>query len=253
VNQSANASVGATPYWIVLLPSFIGILSIWLLPLKSKLQKPEVKKQQSIVKDLLILGSCALAFPLLIAVTDQSQSVWYILLKALVLIIIPALLISRIHKAIRIDQPKVHWRYWAPLVLIFIWTCLSFVAPWIPAFTYSWPEDVIYLIVASLLTALTAGVGEELFYRRWLQTRLEATIGAWAGISLASLAFALMHLGGDRQGSGLLVEIASAIVVQGSFGVMLGYAWMKYRNFLAIVTIHILANAYPVIVHLLTH
>ena len=250
--QSADPSVGATPYWIVLLSALIGIILIWLLPFKAALRKPEVKDEKTIHKDLIILGLCAVAFPVVIGITDQSQSVWYILLKALILILVPLILIIRIHKALQIDQPKVPWRYWAPLIVVAAWTWLSFAAPWLPVFTYEWPEDVVYVIVASVLTALTAGLGEELFYRRWLQTRLEARIGTWAGITLASLAFGLMHLGGDRQGAGALVEIASVIVVQGSFGLMLGYAWMKYRNFLAIVTIHVLVNGYPVIVYLLT-
>lgn len=252
VSQSADPSVGATPYWIVLLPALVGLILIWLLPRNKTLKAPVFKQTKSLSKDLFLLGLCAVMFPVVIAVTDQSQSVWYILLKALILMIIPALLVTRIHKAMKLDQPKVSWRYWAPLVLVVAWMWLSFAAPWLPAFTYKWPEDVIYVIVASLLTLITAGIGEELFYRRWLQTRLEAKLGTWAAISIASLLFAFMHLGGDRQGAGLLVEVASVIVVQGTFGVMLGYAWVKYRNFLAIVAIHALANGYPVVVYLLT-
>lgn len=252
VNQSADPSVGATPYWIVLLPAFIGMILIRILPYNRVLKKPEFKQDKSLLKDLFLLGLCAAAFPIIIAITDQSQSVWYILLKALILMVIPALVVTRIRNALILDQPKVHWRYWAPLALIVVWTWLSFIAPWLPVFTYEWPEDVVYVIVASALTLITAGIGEELFHRRWLQTRLEALIGTWGGISIASLLFALMHLGGDRQGAGLLVEIASVIVVQGSFGVMLGYAWAKYRNFIAVVAIHVLANGYPVLIYLLT-
>ncbi|PNI07159.1 hypothetical protein CXX84_17505 [Arthrobacter sp. AFG7.2] len=88
-----------------------------------------------------------------------------------------------------------------------------------------------------------AGVGEEIFYRYWLQTRAEASLGRWGGIVLATLLFALMHVG-SRTSLGLGVEVAAAIVVQGSFGLLLAYLWARYRNiWLAIIT-HVFANGY---------
>lgn len=60
-----------------------------------------------------------------------------------------------------------------------------------------------------------------------------------------------MHLGGDRQGNGLLAEIAAATIVQGSFGIMLGYLWSKYRNLWLIIATHILANGYAVFAYVI--
>lgn len=56
-----------------------------------------------------------------------------------------------------------------------------------------------------------------------------------------------MHLGSHATGD-LLFDAASVIVVQGSFGLFMGVIWMRFRNFTAIVTAHVLANGWPDIV-----
>ena len=119
---------------------------------------------------------------------------------------------------------------------------LSQVAPWNPA-APAQEVDLMYFIIAALLTALTAGVGEELFYRRWLQTRLEAALGAWPGIALSALLFALMHLGSHGSGD-IVLDIARVIVVQGSFGLFVGIMWWRYRNLTAIIVVHLIANGW---------
>lgn len=101
------------------------------------------------------------------------------------------------------------------------------------------------MLVAAVATAFTAGVGEEPFYRRWLPSRLEAGLGAWTGIIVTVLAFALMHLG-SHDTSDLPIDIARVIVVQGSFGLFLGIMWWRYRNLAAIIGVHIIANGWAV-------
>lgn len=54
--------------------------------------------------------------------------------------------------------------------------------------------DPVTLAVASLITLLTAGVLEEVFYRAWLQTRLEVLLGTWPAILISSLLFAAIHV-----------------------------------------------------------
>lgn len=102
-----------------------------------------------------------------------------------------------------------------------------------------------------MLTALTAGIGEEVFYRYWLQTRAEALLGRWGGIAVATLLFALMHVG-SRQSLSLGVEVTAAIVVQGSFGLFLAYLWARFRNIWLALVAHVLANGYGVFLALLT-
>lgn len=72
-------------------------------------------------------------------------------------------------------------------------------------------------------------------------------MGGPAGIVLATLAFALMHLG--SHGTGVLVaDVARVIVAQGSFGLFVGVLWWRFRNLTMIVAAHILANGFPTIV-----
>lgn len=99
-------------------------------------------------------------------------------------------------------------------------------------------------------TAITAGLGEELLYRRFLQTRLEALIGPWTGVLLASLLFGLMHLPSHGPGplwSGALQVIA----MQGTTGIALGVIWMRWRRLWPCVLAHVLLNGATVILHLL--
>lgn len=69
--------------------------------------------------------------------------------------------------------------------------------------------------VANVAVILTGGflvkaVIEEIFYRRWLQTRLETTFGIPAAIGSASILWAVWHAGIQGIGS-LDVNLAAAI------------------------------------------
>ncbi len=178
----------------------------------------------------------------------QGES--YVLTKLLLLMVAAAVVVIAFRGAVRIKRARGMWRWWAPAVVIVVWTLLSEVAPWNPRFD---PGDmtVMDIVVAATATAITAGIGEELFYRRWLQTRLEALLGAWPGVGLASLAFALMHLASHGSGRPLL-DVATVIVVQGTFGLFVGVMWMRYRNLAAIIVTHIIVNGWGVAVALLT-
>ena len=58
------------------------------------------------------------------------------------------------------------------------------------------------------------------------------------------------HAHGERQGSGPIVEVAAALVVQGSFGLMLALLWSRYRNIWLAIAAHVIANGYAVVVFL---
>jgi membrane protease YdiL (CAAX protease family) len=88
---------------------------------------------------------------------------------------------------------------------------------------------------------LTASVLEEVFYRAWLQTRLEVLYGRWPAIMVSSLLFALMH-SSRIDAADPLLGLATIIAFQGVFGLMLGYLWARYRNFWVIVFIHVVTN-----------
>ena len=251
IRQSSDPDSPITPLWVVLLPPLVAIALIRALPWTTSALEPIFSNTRTIRRNVLTLLICAVLFPLIIGITGIEGSAWYFLAKVVLLVGIPAALVWTSRRNIQIARPRMAWQWWAPIVVIAVWTVLSQASPWLAVPTFP-GVDLAYLIIAATLTALTAGVGEELFYRYWLQTRAEALLGRWGGIVLASFAFAIMHLGGDRQGNGLLVEVAAVIIVQGSFGIMLGYLWSKYRNLSLIIAAHILANGYAVFAYLIT-
>ena len=251
IRQSSDPGSPITPLWVVLVPPLVAITLTRALPWSAPTLEPTVSNASAIQHSVTALLVCAVLFPLVIGITEIYDSAWYFLAKVVILIGIPAALMWRSRRNIKIARPLLAWQWWAPIVVIMVWIILSQASPWIAVPTFP-GVDLDYLIVGATLTALTAGVGEELFYRYWLQTRAEALLGRWGGIVLASFAFAIMHLGGDRQGNGLLVEITAVIIVQGSFGIMLGYLWSKYCNLSLNIAAHIVANGYAVFGYLIT-
>jgi membrane protease YdiL (CAAX protease family) len=245
---SSDAGAEAIAYWVTLLPAAVGIVLVLLIPRRSRARSAIVKERRPFVITTVVLLLLALLFPLASA-TFPLEGELYILGKLIFLIVIPGALLLLVRRGVQIDFRKSAARWWAPAIVIVVWAILSQVAPWNPTFDIG-GLDLAFVVIAAVATALTAGVGEELFYRRWLQTRLEAGLGPWTGIVIASLAFALMHLGSHGTGE-LFVDVARVIVVQGSFGLFLGIMWWRYRNLVANVVVHIVANGWAVVAALL--
>ena len=243
---SSDPGAPTLPWWAILLPAGVGVALALLLPLRPAPQSARVEKAEGYRASTLLLLALAVAFPLCVAVSGIAGSEWYIIVKLLMLMVVPAIVVATL-RGVRIDRAQGAWRWWAPAIVVSVWTLLSQVAPWNPEYDLSGVDPVLLAISASA-TAITAGLGEELFYRRWLQTRLEASLGPWAGIALSSMLFALMHLGSHGSGAPAL-DIARAVVSQGSFGLLMDVLWWRYRNFTAIVVAHIIVNGWPVFVH----
>jgi uncharacterized protein len=236
---SSEPGADPVPYWVTLVPIAAGIGLVLLIPRRSPTRPALMKLHRPFVITTAVLVLLAVAFPLAVANVPLDGEL-YILGKLVFLMLIPAAVIIIYRGGV-----KIHWnhgpsRWWAPAIVILVWSLLSQVVPWNPAFDPG-DADPLFIVVAATATAITAGVGEELFYRRWLQTRFEAALGAWPGIVLASLAFALMHLGSHGTGRPVL-DIARVIVIQGSFGLFLGIMWWRYRNLTAIIFVHIIVN-----------
>ena len=245
---SSDPGADPVPYWVTLVPITVGIGLVLLLPRQSPTRPALVKMRQPFMVTTVILVLLAVAFPLAVVIVPLEGEL-YILGKIVLLMLIPAAAIIVFRRGVEIRWNPDSSRWWAPAIVIVVWTLLSQVAPWNPTFDPG-DADPLFIIVAATATAITAGVGEELFYRRWLQTRFEAALGAGPGIVLASLAFALMHLGSHGTGQPVL-DVARVIVIQGSFGLFLGIMWWRYRNLLAIIVVHIIANGWGVAVALL--
>ena len=246
---SSDPGVNPVAHWVVLLPSAVGIALVLVLPPKSPRRPVVLDKRRPFITTTISLIALAALFPIAVA-SVPLEGEFYVLAKLLLFMIVPGVLLAIFRHSVKISWSKSASRWWAPAIVIAAWTALSQIAPWNPTFDLS-DYDPLFIVVAATATALTAGVGEELFYRRWLQTRLEVAIGAWPGIALASLAFGLMHLGSHGTGEPV-IDVAQVIVAQGTFGLFLGIMWWRYRNLLAIILVHIIANGWGVAAALLS-
>jgi membrane protease YdiL (CAAX protease family) len=245
---SSDTAAQPVPYWVALMPVAVGIILTLLLPHPSPSRPVTIESRRPFRVTTIGLFVLAVLFPVLtVAVPLVGES--YVLGKLALFMIVPAILLLAVRKSVSITWRKDASRWWAPAVVVLVWTLLSQVAPWNPVFDPA-GIDPSLILTAAIATAITAGVGEELFYRRWLQTRLEAALGAWPGIVVASLAFALMHLGSHGSGAPVL-DVARVIVIQGSFGMFVGVMWWRYRNLTAVILIHIISNGWAVAVALL--
>lgn len=255
VAMSSDPGAPAVPLWVVVMPPVVGIvLALLLPPSRHRLPAVAVRPDRLRWTTWLLLAAWAAftAAALFLPLGGED----YVLAKVVVLVVVPALVVALLRSAVRIGRlpagrrRRGAWRWWAPVLVIGVWALLSQAAPWVPPADLG-SYDTATLVVAGTATALSAGVGEELFYRRWLQTRLEAAWGAGAGVAVTSVLFALMHLGSHGEGPWWL-DVARVVVVQGAFGVFMGVLWWRYRNLAAVIAAHVIANGWLVVAELIT-
>lgn len=253
VVASADEGAAAVPLLGMVAVALLTLMTIRLLPPRLTTAVPAVRDRHGVLQEVVVLLLCAAAFPLTALVPGPPED--YVVWKVALLIVVPAVFLTwrrrRRGISIRIVRPghRVPVWLWAlgPAVLYVGATQFGPLAPTVPS---GWPDPVTLAIVATV-TAVTAGFGEELFYRYWLQSRLEALTGRWAGILLASVIFGLMHLGSHGAGLGLDLVITTVIASQGVFGVVAGYLWSRYRRLWVCVLVHVAHNGTLVVLYLM--
>ncbi|MBP2476364.1 membrane protease YdiL (CAAX protease family) [Crossiella equi] len=215
------------------------VLTRWVPPRLPEGFPGEVAAQPRVGRQAAFLTGIALLFPALLwAVPGLGRDVGYLGLKLLLFFALP-LVVLACTGGIRLPtiRPTGRWRWLGPAVVGVVFLAVLQGWPWTP----SQPGivgDPVELLVGVVLVFLTASVGEELFYRYLLQTRLEARLGRWPGILASSLLFPLMHLPTRLLVFDLATGVAAVVVVQGTFGLVMGYLWSRYRNFWALVAVH---------------
>lgn len=252
VPGSADPGAVGVPIWLGLIPVLLGLALIRVTPPRLPDHPVRAPDNAHLRRELALLLGCAGAFPLFIGLWGLTGE-GYVLIKVILLLSIPGTVLPLWRRCegaptVTVQRP-VRVGAW-PLIPVGAYILLSQVGPLAPAASPSWPDPVT-LIIAASVTALTAGVGEEIFYRYWLQTRLEAIGGRWFGILAASLVFAAMHLGSHGRELAWDLRIVAVIAQQGTFGIISGYLWSRYRRLWAPILCHILANGLLVAVHLL--
>lgn len=250
VRFSADATAQPYPLWMPLTSSLLVLLLARIIPPNLAPTDPLAGIERTrLLREAWVLVGTALAFPAFMVAAVASgipADAIYSPLKILTLLVIPLLAC----KVCRAGGPKARWtvpldrtRVLAPIIPVAGWIALARLGPLAPPpVSLASIPDPVTVAVISLITLLTAGVLEEVFYRGLLQTRLESLIGRWPAIAATSILFAAMHIASHVHLDTLAVDLATIVAVQGTFGVMQGYLWSRYRNIWAPIVIHVAVN-----------
>lgn len=222
------------------------IWQVWIIALFPLLMtlRPWDKEQiqplyKEVPKSTWALATLAVVLILLMIVTPKSYvfDLFYIY-KLILLFAIPIIIIKR-DSVREIMTIKTVRRWKEPLLVVVVWLVFYILSPLSEAATYE--IDFLTLLIGALISLILNAVLEELFYRKWLQSRLEAALGIWPAICVSAVLWALWHTG--IQGSGGLIDsTAHALVLHGMMGLFLGYFWAKYRNIWLLIFIHGMMN-----------
>lgn len=222
------------------------IWQVWMMalfPLLVAMTPWKKEKIQSLYKEVpkstWILVSLAVALILVMIATPKIYvfDLFYIY-KLILLFIIPLIIIKRdsVRKAVTVKSVR---RWKTPLLVVAVWLVFYLLNPMSEVSNYE--MDFLTLLAGASISLLLNAVLEELFYRKWLQSRLEAALGIWPAICVSAVLWALWHTG--IQGSGGLIDsTAHALVLHGIMGLFLGYFWAKYRNIWLLIFMHGLMN-----------
>jgi len=239
ISVSRDTGAAKASLWYAILPPLAAVLLTRAVAPRARVPLPLAEPPHDrVAREAWALVGAAAAMAL---VAPFAQGALYPMAKLVLLLAVP-LVVFRLSRGAgeraRAIPAPVTWL--APLPAVAAWFLLSQVGPLAIPLTGQLPDPVT-LAIGSLLTFLTASLLEEVFYRGWLQTRLEVRYGRWPAIVAQALLFAAMH-SGRVAADGVLLGLATIVAFQGVFGLMLGYLWARYRNFYAIVFVHAVTN-----------
>lgn len=240
---------GTVPMWWRWIPALAGIVLVRLVPVDVGV---EVRKGRTLRLEAAVLLAAAVLFATTLRLAGGGEPA-HTLLKLPLLLGVPAVMfwLLRREPTTWTTGPVTSWRRYGPVIPVAVWLALSYSGPLsTPPSGYGFEVDAVTLALTIAVVFLVNSVLEEVFYRRWLQTRWEFLLGRWPAIVLASLLWAAWHIG--IQGTcSLHTDLASTFVNQGVIGLFLGYLWSKYRMMWPILVVHGAINIVPVLTPLL--
>ncbi|MFJ5542859.1 CPBP family intramembrane glutamic endopeptidase [Micromonospora chalcea] len=240
---------GTIPMWSRWIPALAGIALIRLIPPAPDPRWPDPVAPYREAVPLLLAG---IAFAAVMPLLGGEPA--YTVLKLALLLGVPLV----VFLAARRRPPR--WRpgpapadaahRWGPALPVAVWLALSYATPLaVPASDWGRTVTPVELAATLLVAFAVNALLEEVFYRRWLQTRWESLLGRWPAIVLASLVWAAWHVA--IQGSGRpAVDLATVLVNHGVLGLFLGYLWSRYRRMWPLLVVHGALNALPVLLGL---
>lgn len=245
---------GVIPIWHSWLPAFLGILLIRLIPYKSQNHSyfQQMERHHLVVQSIVLLMSGVLFTAALVTIDPQGLhfELYYLAFKLTTLLCIPLIFLLIYRKMAGAQQdiisakPPTHRHVIAPLIVVVVWCYLKFYSPVAQPEGAITAADTTELLLLMLISFMINSVLEEVFYRVWLQTRLETLLGRWPAILLVSILWSIWHVA--IQGSGQWgMDVATVIANHGVTGLFLGYLWARYRRVWGIILVHGLINASP--------
>lgn len=185
---------GTIPMWLRWIPALVGIVLIRLAPPAFRNVPSDTPAGTPRGRALRLEAAVLLAAAVLFAAT-----LWLVgggepehtMLKLPLLLGVPAVMFWILRRrgtawAPGREEPG-PWRRYGPAVPVVAWLALSYAGPLAtPPSDYALTVDLVTLIITVAVVFLLNSLLEEVFYRRWLQTRWEFILGRWPAIVLAS-------------------------------------------------------------------
>ncbi len=206
------------------------------------------------------IGLLVLNFPIpLLGASDFIQDFWYaIVFKLVFLLLVPAYVFfykwGYSWSDLTLDfQPKLSNWIWGTLLVgggfLMNTRHLERIQSQVPLF-----EDAgLRLIVGILLPLLIAGLPEELFFRGYLQTRMEKKWNRLWAILASSLLFTAWHLpsryllahGVEGEAGDFLAILAGTGAPVFLISLFFGFHWSRYRNIVLLILVHWAVDTLP--------
>ncbi|MFC3901125.1 CPBP family intramembrane glutamic endopeptidase [Aliicoccus persicus] len=225
------------------------LLLILFLPGSSSGNNPLSNKNRKVlVRQSTILTTLALLLFIGLLLVPKADVFSYFPLFKIVLLLIAPIVMFFIYRQKRLKTERLlnhsylkdnQWLY--PSIITIMWIALYYFSPFsspeVPGYEIEWNV----LFIGALVSFLINSVLEEVFYRVWLQTRLEVLLGTWPAIMVTSILWAVWHMA-IQGGESADIAFSNVIVNQGVTGLFLGFLWAKYRNVWVLIIIHGLMN-----------
>ena len=199
------------------------------------------------------IGLLVLHYPLpLMGASDFIQDFWYaIVFKVVFLLLVPAYVFfykwGYSWSDLTLDfHPKLRNWIWGALLVAggFLMNTrhLERIQAQIPLFE----DSGLRLLVGIILPLLIAGLPEELFFRGYLQTRLEKKWNRLVAILISSLLFTAWHLpsryllahGVEGEAGDFLGILAGTGAPVFLISLFFGFHWSRYRNIFLLIMVH---------------
>jgi membrane protease YdiL (CAAX protease family) len=93
------------------------------------------------------------------------------------------------------------------------------------------PNLLVQMLVGAIVWILAASPFQELFFRAWLQTRLQKLLGDFSGLMLASILFVLWHYVAPLNTTAVPLYTLPGLLGTFLAGLVYGYSFYRTRSF----------------------